>query len=176
MGSIDRLDADLLGALADDPREGTSELAVRLGVARNTVQARLARLTSSGVLQGFDPRVDLARLGLSVVAFLHLELAQGTLQDVIDALAEEPHVLEVHATTGRSDLAVRIAARNHAELQAILQQVLALPGVVRTNTEIALTTPVPFRVGPLLAALTEDTGRGRAGHRPDESRAGQQMS
>jgi DNA-binding Lrp family transcriptional regulator len=167
--SIDRLDADLLAALTLDPREGTSELAARLGVARNTVQARLARLMGSGVLQGFDPRVDLSLLGLSVVAFLHLELAQGTLQDVIDALAENPHVLEVHATTGHSDLVVRVAARSHPELQAVLQDVLAFPGVVRTNTEIALTTPVPFRVGPLLTALTEQRGRGRAGSAPGSS-------
>ncbi|MCW2613698.1 MAG: AsnC family transcriptional regulator [Frankiales bacterium] len=161
MTSIDRLDAELLSALTDDPREGTRDLALRLGVTRNTVQARLARLSASGVLQGFDPRVDLARLGLTVIAFLHLELAQGALQDVVEALGGLPHVLEVHATTGQSDLAVRVAARSHAELQSVLQEVLALPGVVRTRTEIALTTPVPFRVGPLLAALTQDRGRGR---------------
>ncbi|MCW2605670.1 MAG: transcriptional regulator, AsnC family protein [Frankiales bacterium] len=161
--SIDRLDADLLAALAQDPRTGTTELAERLGVARNTVQARLSRLATSGVLQGFGARLDLASLGLPVVAFLHLQLAQGALQDVVDALAELPFVLEVVATTGSSDLAVRVAAPDHPALQASLQQVLALAGVVRTTTEIALTTPVPYRVGPLLASLTADRGRGRAG-------------
>ena len=163
MTSIDRLDADLLAALTQDPRAGSTELAAALGTTRNTVQARLARLRESGVLEGFGARVDLARLGLVVVAFLHLELAQGTLAAVVEELRGRAHVLEVHATTGRSDLMVRVAARSHPELQALLQDVLAIPGVVRTATEIALTTPVPFRVGPLLEALTEDRGRGRAG-------------
>jgi DNA-binding Lrp family transcriptional regulator len=161
--SIDQLDAALLAALTDDPRTGTTELAERLGVARNTVQARLAGLRSGGVLQGFSARLDLGALGLPVIAFLHLELAQGALQDVVDALAERPFVLEVVATTGRSDLSVRVAAPDHAALQALLQEVLDLPGVVRTTTEIALTTPVPYRVGPLLASITAERGRGRAG-------------
>ncbi|MCU1692876.1 MAG: transcriptional regulator, AsnC family protein [Frankiales bacterium] len=163
VSSIDRLDADLLGALADDPRAGVTELAATLQVARNTVQARLARLTASGVLKGFSARLDLDLLGLPVIAFLHLELAQGALADVIDALTERPYVLEVVATTGRSDLMVRVAAHDHAELQGLLQDVLDVPGVVRTTTEIALTTPVPYRVAPLLAHVTADRGRGRAG-------------
>lgn len=162
MSSIDRLDADLLAALALDPRAGTTELAARLATTRNTVQARLARLAESGVLEGFSARVDLARLGLGVVAFLHLELAQGALSGVVEELRTRPAVLEVHATTGRSDLLVRVAARSHPELQAVLQDVLAVPGVLRTDTEIALTTPVPYRVGPLLEALTAERGRGRA--------------
>jgi DNA-binding Lrp family transcriptional regulator len=162
MSRIDRLDAELLAVLDEDPRLPVSELATRLRVARNTVQARLTRLTETGVLEGFGARVDLARLGLAVVAFVHLELAQGALQAVIDELRSRPSVLEVNATTGRSDLVVRIAARSHPELQALLQEVLAVPGVLRTATEIALSTPVPYRVAPLLSALTESSGRGRA--------------
>lgn len=162
MSSIDRLDADLLAVLSEDPRAGVTEIATRLGVTRNTVQARLARLTDSGVLQGFSARVDLARLGLGVVAFLHLELSQGALGSVVEALHELPHVLEVNATTGRSDLVVRVAAEGNPELQAVLQDVFSIPGVVRTVTDVALTTPVAYRVDPLLHALTRDRGRGRA--------------
>jgi DNA-binding Lrp family transcriptional regulator len=162
IGSIDRLDADLVIALTEDARTSVSELAARLGVARNTIQARLTRLTESGVVQGYEARVDLTRLGLVVVAFIHLQLAQGALQTVVDALALKPHVLEVNATTGRSDLIVRIAARSHGELQSLIQEVLAIPGVLRSSTEIALSTPVAYRVGPLLGALSRDAGRGRA--------------
>ncbi|PPK97725.1 DNA-binding Lrp family transcriptional regulator [Kineococcus xinjiangensis] len=163
MSSIDRLDADLLAALSEDPRRGISELAALTGVARNTVMARLSRLSETGVLQGYDVRVDLERLGLPVTAFLHLQLAQGGLQEIIDALARFPEVLEICITTGASDLVVRVACPGNAELQAFVQEVLAVPGVVRTTTEIALTTPVPYRVAPLLAALTAGRGRGRAG-------------
>ncbi|MEV0595722.1 Lrp/AsnC family transcriptional regulator [Nonomuraea cavernae] len=165
MTSIDRLDAELLIALSDDPRAGTSELAAKLGVARNTVQARYQRLAESGILAGFSARVDLERLGLPVTAFLHLQLAQGALQEVTDGLGRLSHVLEVCTTTGTSDVMARVACRSHAELQSLIQEVLTIRGVVRSTTEIALTTPVQYRLGPLLETLTSEQGRGRSGGR-----------
>jgi DNA-binding Lrp family transcriptional regulator len=161
--SIDALDADLIAALSEDPRLGPTELSERLRVSRNTVHARLARLTSAQVLDGFSARVRLAALGLAVEAFVDVELAQGALQAVIDSLAEMPHVLEVNATTGSGDLVVRVAARTHEELQSLLQEILAIDGLVRTTTRVALTTPVPYRVAPLLAHITGTAGRGRSG-------------
>jgi DNA-binding Lrp family transcriptional regulator len=152
--TIDALDAALLAALAEDPRRGPTELASRLGVSRNTVHARLSRLEASQILAGFSARLRLTALGLAVEAIVDVELSQGALQAVIDALADMPNVLEVMATTGRADLVVRVAARTHEELQALLQEILAMAGVTRTTTHIAMTNPVPYRVTPLLRHLT----------------------
>ena len=162
-GSIDRLDAELLALLGEDPRTGVMDLAERLGVTRNTVQARLTRLTDSGVVTGHLPQVDLAAIGLAVSALLNVELSQGVLDDVTAELAELPHVLEVHATTGGADLVVRLAAADNAQLLTLVQSIHAIPGVLRTTTVVLLTTPVPLRVQPLLDHVTGSSGRGRAG-------------
>lgn len=154
MITIDSLDVALLRVLSEDPRVTTSELADRLGVARNTAHARFRRLTESGVL-GFDARVDLESLGLPVSAYIHLQLAQGALQDVIDGLARIPQILEVCTTTGASDVVARLACRSHAALQSSVQEILTIRGVVRSTTEIALTTPIRHRIGPLLGTLDE---------------------
>ncbi|MFD6103304.1 AsnC family transcriptional regulator, partial [Nocardia salmonicida] len=50
---FDALDAALLAELARDPRAPILELAQRLGVARNTVQARMRRLEASGAVRGY---------------------------------------------------------------------------------------------------------------------------
>lgn len=170
MTNIDQLDAALLTALDADPRAGIRELASRLGVARNTVQARLRKAQDCGVLEGFAARINLPAIGLPVHAFVRMELAQGALLSVVEELRSRAAVLEVHATTGRSDLFVRVASPDHPALQELLHELLAIPGVVRTDTEMALTTPVPFRVGPLLRSLTTGAGRGRAGgSSPDQA-------
>jgi DNA-binding Lrp family transcriptional regulator len=161
--SIDALDADLIAALSEDPRMGPTELSQRLRVSRNTVHARLTRLASARILDGFSARVHLPALGLAVEAFVDVELAQGALQAVIDSVAEIPNVLEVNATTGRGDLVVRVTARTHEELQALLQDILAIDGLMRTTTRVVLTTPVPYRVAPMLAHITGTAGRGRSG-------------
>ena len=161
--SIDRLDAELLGLLGEDPRTGVMDLAERLGVTRNTVQARLTRLTEAGVVAGHLPQVDLAAIGLPVAAQLNVELAQGALDDVVARLVEMPHVLEVHTTTGGADLVVRLAAADNAQLLTLVQEIHAIPGVQRTTTVVLLTTPVRLRVQPLLDHMTGSSGRGRAG-------------
>jgi DNA-binding Lrp family transcriptional regulator len=156
---IDSLDARLIRLLADEPRIGILECARRLGVARGTVQARLDRLTERGILGGFPPELDLAAMGYGLTAFAVLEIAQGRRGSVAEALAAIDEVCEVHATTGQGDLLVRMVARSNADLQRVIDEVVDVPGVHRLASSIALSTPVPLRVRPLLERLVRTAGR-----------------
>ena len=147
---IDALDARLLLLLTDSPRLGVLECARRLGVARGTVQARLDRLSERGVLNGFPPELDLAEMGYGLTAFAVLEIAQGRRAEVAAELAAIDEVCEVHATTGQGDLFVRMVARDHDDLQRVIDAVVSVPDVLRTSTSLALSTPVAPRVRPLL--------------------------
>ncbi len=150
MSEIDQLDARLLLLLTDEPRIGVLECSRRLGVARGTVQARMDRLEQRGILKGFPPEVDLAEMGYGLTAFAVLEIAQGKRAEVADRLAAIDEVCEVHATTGEGDLLVRMVARDNADLQRVIDEVVDVRWVVRTSTSIALSTPIPPRVRPLL--------------------------
>ncbi|MGM1063405.1 Lrp/AsnC family transcriptional regulator [Saccharothrix sp. Mg75] len=150
---VDALDARLLLLLTDEPRLGVLECSRRLGVARGTVQARLDRLVARGVLTGFPPALDLAAMGYGLTAFAVLEIAQGRRQEVCDGLAAINEVCEVHATTGQGDLFARLVARSNADLQRVIDSIVDVPGVQRLSTSIALSTPVPPRVRPLLERI-----------------------
>jgi DNA-binding Lrp family transcriptional regulator len=159
---MDDLDRRLLGALAASTRPGVLELSRRLGVARGTVQARLDRLSASGVVAAYGAYIDLKALGFSVLAFTTLEIAQGQESVVIDALADIPEVLEVHKTTGPGDLLCRVVARTNEHLHDVLEQVLSTPGILRTTTALALTSPVQREVAYLLPdALLREGGEHR---------------
>ena len=150
---FDRLDARLVTLLAEQPRIGVLECARRLGVARGTVQARLDRMQERGVITGFGPDVSAAALGFGVTAFVTLEIRQGTGHRVVGAhLSAIPEVLEVHTVTGQGDLLCRIVARSNADLQRVIDEVVADADILRTATLIALTAPVPYRLLPLVAA------------------------
>ena len=148
---IDELDARLILALAASPRAGIMELARRLHVARGTVQARLDKLQSRGVITGFGPDLDLRAIGYEVLAFVTLEIAQGRLVDVTLHLAGIPQVLEAHATTGPGDLHCRVVARTNEHLQEVITKILDVNGIMRTTTQIALTEQLGHRVLPLVA-------------------------
>jgi DNA-binding Lrp family transcriptional regulator len=168
---MDAVEWEFVGRLGSVTRPNVLELSRRLGIARNTVQARLERLQASGAVTGFGPIVDLDAIGYGVLAFTTLEIAQGREAAVIDGLARIPEVLEVHKVTGPGDLLCRVVARSNAHLHAVLEEVLATPGIQRTTTALALTTPVGC-VHPSADAVTrlapnpELTGIPRAGDAP----------
>lgn len=150
--TIDQLDARLIALLAAEPRLGVLECSRRLGVARGTVQARLDRLAARGVVTGFGPDVSPAALGYDVTAFVTLQIRQVSGYDpVADQLAAIPEVLEVHTITGGDDMHCRVVARSNADLQRVIDLIVDVRGVVRTSSVIALDTPVPYRVLPLVA-------------------------
>jgi DNA-binding Lrp family transcriptional regulator len=153
--ALDRLDRDLVLLLADEPRIGVLECSRRLGVARGTVQARLDKLVARGVIASFAPHVDPAAMGFGVTAFTTLEIRQGRGGAVVAHLSRIPQVLEVHQTTGPGDLLCRIVARDNADLQRVIDEVVADRDIVRTSTVISLANPVAYRVRPLVTAAGE---------------------
>jgi DNA-binding Lrp family transcriptional regulator len=149
---IDELDARLLTLLRDEPRIGVMEASRRLGVARGTVQARLAKLEERGVVKGYGPEVDPGRMGYPVLAFVFLQIAQGRLAEAVSVLGAVPEVLEATATSGPSDLLCRVVAQDTEHLQGIVNQLLSNNAIRRSTSYIALSQQIPFRTGPLVQA------------------------
>ncbi|MGP3936981.1 Lrp/AsnC family transcriptional regulator [Nonomuraea sp. KM88] len=148
---MDDLDARLLVTMRAHPRVGLTELARLLGVARGTVQARVEKLTARGVIEDFGPTVSPADAGYPILAFVWLQIAQGRLEEAVEALRAVPHILEVHGTSGQHDLLCRVVARTTEHLQEIIAHILTSPAVQRTDSTIALSTQIPHRIEPLLA-------------------------
>jgi DNA-binding Lrp family transcriptional regulator len=149
---MDDLDGRLIDLFSEHPRLGVLEASRRLGVARGTVQARLDKLTSQGVITGWGPELSPEALGYPVTGFLTLEIRQGTgHESVAQHLARIPEVLEAFTITGAGDMWCRVVARSNNDLQRVIDAVLDNPGIVRSSTVIALATQVRYRVRPLAA-------------------------
>lgn len=159
--SADALDAKILLALVADPRSTIAGLAHRLSVARNTVHARMNRLEEEA-LHPSDHRIDTAALGYPLRAYVLANLKQRRLDEVGEALAQIPEVLEVLGITGPGDTLIQVVARDADDLYRIAGRILAIPGVKRTRTLISMRKMVPYRLSPLLARL-------RGGHRMEAS-------
>jgi DNA-binding Lrp family transcriptional regulator len=153
MAVADDLDVRLVELFREEPRVGVLEASRRLGVARGTVQARLDRMQARGVITGFGPDIDPSALGFGVTAFVTLEIRQAGGHDpVAHGLGVIPEVLEVHTITGTGDMLCRVVARTNADLQRVIDAIVEVAGVVRASTVIALDTPLPYRVLPLVRA------------------------
>ncbi|MFI5759155.1 Lrp/AsnC family transcriptional regulator [Streptomyces sp. NPDC051569] len=159
--AVDALDTRILRLLIEQPRTSVREYARLLGIARGTLQARLDRLERDGVITGTGPQLSPAALGHPVLAFVHVEVTQGHLDEVGDALAEIPEIIEAYSITGGGDLLTRVAARDNGHLEDVIQRLIQLPGVVRTRTEMALRERVPHRLLPLVESVGRAAGERR---------------
>ncbi|WP_115786889.1 Lrp/AsnC family transcriptional regulator [Arthrobacter silvisoli] len=157
--NLDSLDARIILALDRDPESSALALSRTLGVARNTVHARLARLERSGALSSFSRRLDPAALGYGLIAFLSLAISQTRAGSVENGLEAIPEVIEVHATTGDADLMAKVVARDTADLYRITNQILEIEGIQRTSTAISVLEFMPPRFDGLLNRLAQQASR-----------------
>jgi DNA-binding Lrp family transcriptional regulator len=151
MARIDAVDARIILALDDDPDATILALSRSLGLARNTVHARLRRLAADGALKPFSQRVDLTALGYELTAFLALSVSQAD-PGLVQGLLDVPEVISAHYTTGDADLLVQVVARSTRDLYRITASILAIEGVNRTSTAVSLVEAIPNRPHALLRA------------------------
>lgn len=147
---LDATDRRILVELTADARLSGVELAQRLGLSRNTVQARLARLESSGALGPVDRRVPGRSVGYPLTAFVSTQVDQRMLRSIETAMAEIDEVTEMHGVAGGTDLVIRIVARDTDDLYRVAGLILATPGVERTEVLLSVREMVPLRMAPLL--------------------------
>lgn len=142
---LDTTDRQLLSLLQANAREGTATLARKLGLARTTVVARIARLERSGVVAGYGVRLGPQLEALAVRAWCSLSVLPKTAPAVLRALAAMPEVEEVSAVSGAFDYLVFLRCTSHEQLDALLDRLGQLDGVHQTQTSIVLSRKIDRR-------------------------------
>lgn len=137
IGRLDAVDRQLLSLLQSDGRMPAAALARQVGVSRGTVQNRLDRLVSEGVVLGFGVRLAGAA-GAAVRAMMTIEVRSSDVRAVVSALRRMPEVGRVCSTNGRWDLVAEIATPDLGALDRVLTGIRALPAVAASETSILL--------------------------------------
>lgn len=153
MRLLDAIDARILLAQDQDPELSLMGVAKMLKLSRNTVQARLKRLRDDGVLAMPNQRVAAGALGRPLLAFVSLSVAQQQIDAVYATIESIPEVTEAHTVTGGADLLLRVVAMDTADLHRVTQAIQLAPGVRRSDTAIATTEVIPYRMSGLLRLL-----------------------
>ncbi len=136
----DRLDRELISLLRKDGRAPLSKLADQLKVSRGTVQNRLDRLQSSGILLGFTVRVR-EDYGLDTIrAIMMVEVVGKSTSQVIRSLRGFPELVTLHTTNGAWDLVAEVQTSSLPDFDRVLRDVRMIDGVLNSETSILLTS------------------------------------
>ncbi|MFC4669630.1 Lrp/AsnC family transcriptional regulator [Seohaeicola nanhaiensis] len=139
---LDRFDRLILAVIASDGRISVADLARRIGLSKSPTQARLRRLESEGVIQGYRALIDPIRLGLDHVAFVEVRLSdtrEAALSAFNAAVTRIGEIEQVHLIAGNFDYLMKIRTRSMSEYRAVLaEKISTLPHVASTSTYVAM--------------------------------------
>ncbi|QEA12145.1 winged helix-turn-helix transcriptional regulator [Comamonas flocculans] len=142
MIELDRIDRKILEALQREGRLPMTELAQRIGLSASPCTERVKRLERSGVIQGYQARVNPEALGRGLVVFVELTLSAKSAQifeAVRQALLLEPRVLECHLISGSFDYLLKVRLSAMREYRELLGHILRqIPVPAQSNSYVVM--------------------------------------
>lgn len=135
--ALDATDHRILTALSKDARQSVSSIAGELHLSRANTYDRIARLRSSGVLQGYTAVIDPRAAGLETAAYVFVTLKQDDWEVLRRALAEEPAVRHLALVGGQYDAVLMVRTRTVEELRRVIfERIQSLNCVQATQTAL----------------------------------------
>ena len=134
----DDLDRQLISLLQANARESTAKLARKLGVARTTVVARLARLEREAVIVGYTLRLGQHADRPPVRAHVGITVLPRSGPAVVAALGKLPELVQLSSVSGEFDYIAVLQAPSTERLDALLDTIGQVDGVQKTTTSVVL--------------------------------------
>src|SRR5262245_43180457 len=123
----------LLQELRSNARLSYAELGRRVGLSLPAVTERVRKMEEAGIITGYQAEVDLARLGMPVLAIVYLRSIGGqSCQQAVARVTEIPEALECYRLTGDDSIIVKVAATSLDHLARVIDQ-LSVSGVPSTS-------------------------------------------
>ena len=137
---MDNTDRQLLSLLRDNARMSVAAMAKALGVARGTVQNRLARLETGGVIVGYTVRLKREADDQRIRALMTVAVEGNRTDEVLKALRGDPAVCALHTTNGRWDIVAELRTDSLEAVDRVLGRIRLIDGISTTETSLLLST------------------------------------
>lgn len=147
---MDVIDREILALLQTDGRITLTDLADRVRLSVSRCQRRVRELERTGVIRGYQARVDPAALGLGFEVLVFATLSRPEMvSDFDEAIAAIPQVIEAQRLFGQPDYLLRVVTASLTAYQQLYDQSLVrLPGVQGLRSTILMKQVVPLRPLP----------------------------
>src|SRR5690606_3914056 len=105
------------------------------------VHMRVRRLVAAGIIRRFTVATDNKLLGYDHLAFIGINMKEGSADEVTAKLSQYDEILEIHEIHGRFDLLLKVRARNLEEMRDIVvNKIRQIPQVTDAELITVLKT------------------------------------
>lgn len=151
---LDRYDLQILRTLQADGRISNQDLADRIGLSPSPCLRRLRALEESGLISGYRALVDAKKLGLSLMALIHISMDQHTPERFANfetKVGEIAEVLECLLITGQdADYQLKVVVKDMDAYQdLLLNRITRIKGVTGVHSSFVLRRVVDRTALPL---------------------------
>lgn len=115
---LDSIDWKILRELQQDSRLSFNELGRRVGLSSPAAAERVRKLEDTGVITGYGARVDRAKVGLPLLAFIQLRCNPGKCLLEHGRSEEFPEIVEMHKLSGAHCSLLKVAVSSMQHLEA----------------------------------------------------------
>ncbi len=133
----------LLGLLQSNGRLTYNELGSAVGLSISAVNERLRKLNAARVIRSTVAIIEPRAVGLSLTSFIQVLLERPENDaPFIESVRQIAEIQECHHIAGDYSYLLKVRTRDTSHLETLISTVIKrLPGVVRTQTTIVLSTP-----------------------------------
>jgi len=140
---LDRYDQQILEILQREGRISNQDLADRIGLSASPCLRRVRSLEESGLITAYRALLDARKLGLSLMALIHISMDQHTPERFAKfevQVAENPEVLECLLITGQdADYQLKVVVSDmDAYQELLLNRITRIPGVTGVHSSFVL--------------------------------------
>lgn len=137
---LDNTDYRILEILMQDAKRPYTEVARKAFVSQGTIHVRMGKMEQAGIVERTTLKVNYAKLGFDITAFIGIYLEKSALYDsVLAKLKDVQEITNIHYTTGNYSMFARMHCRDTNHLKAVLHdKIQQIEGIERTETMISL--------------------------------------
>lgn len=156
--NIDRYDRQILDILQQDGRISNQDLADRIGLSPSPCLRRVRALEEAGLVLGYRALLDAKKLGLSLMALIHISMDRHTPERFENFEAEIraiPEALECLLITGQdADYQIKVVVRDmDAYQELLLNRITRIAGVTGVHSSFVLRRVVDKTALPVGATI-----------------------
>ena len=138
---IDKVDHKILEMLQSTGRDSASHIAQEIGMSVPAVSERIHKLEENGIISGYEAIIDPKKVGLDVAALITLVSdSSHHFEEVVQMANKTQEVVQCFTTTGSGSHVLIVNTENSQSLELLLKEIQAWPGVLRTETQLILSS------------------------------------
>jgi len=141
MAQIDEIDQQIVALLRENARRSFQDIGSHVSLSAPAVKRRVDRLEADGVIRGYTATIEPTAFGWHSHAFVEL-FCEGRMSgaEVSAAVSKHPEVEGAYTVAGVPSAILHLRATDTQHLEEALERIRETPGVLRTETQVVLST------------------------------------